>query len=294
MRRNTEQNISGYIMIAPNLISFAVFTVFGVIMSICLSFTDWDLIKGFQNATFVGFKNFTTIFTDSYMQASIKNNLILLLGVPITLFLAILFATVFHRGVYGKAGARALFFLPYVTNIVAVATVWRALYHPSKGPINMVLHTILGIPLESLPGWIGSSKWAIWSIVLINIWSSLGYYVILYTGALQSIPEDLYEAASLDGAGPIAKFFNITLPQVAPTTFMLTILGVIGSLQTYSFMLVFEGPGLSTYTVGLHIYKCAFNQGRGGYACAIAWVLALVIFVFTVFRIQYEKKFSVE
>lgn len=293
MRRNTEQNITGYLMIAPNLISFLVFTVFGVAMSIALSFTNWDLVKGFANAEFVGLKNFITPFTDSYVKASVKNNIILLLGVPITLFLAILFATIFNRGVYGKMGARALFFLPYVTNVVAVATVWRALYHPSKGPINMLLH-MLGIPMEALPGWIGSSKWAIWSIVLINIWSSLGYYVILYTGALQSIPNDLYEAAALDGAGAVAKFIHITIPQVAPTTFMLTILGVIGSLQSWAFMQIFSGPGTSTYTLGLYIYNCAFTQGRGGYACAMAWLLALVIFVFTVFRIQYENKYSAD
>lgn len=293
MKRNTEQNLSGYTMIFPSLLSFAVFTVFGIILSVYLSFTDWSMLRGLENANWVGFKNFTDAVGDMYVRSSIKNNVILLIALPITLLLAMIFATIFNKSIYGKAGARALFFLPYVTNIVAVATVWRALFHPSQGPINMLLHS-LGIPMESLPGWFGSSKWAIWGIVLITIWQTLGYDVVLYTGGLQSIPNELYEAASLDGAGPITQFFKITLPQLAPTTFLLTILGVIGSLQTWTFMQICSGPGTSTYTLGLYIYNSAFKNNRAGFACALAWMLALVIFVFTIIRMRYEKKFSVD
>lgn len=295
MRRNTEQNITGYLFISPSLIGFAVFTVFGVAFSLILSFTDWNMLKGFENAQFVGLKNFKDMIGDTYLMTSLKNNAILLLTVPITLGLAMVLATVLNRGIYGKAGARALYFLPYVTNIVAVSTVWQAMFHPSKGPINMLLMA-LGVSKDGLPGWLGSSDWAIVAVMIILIWQSLGYDILLYSGALQGVSEDLYEAAELDGAGPVVKFLKITLPQIAPTTFMLTVLGIISSLQMWSFMQVITkgGPGISTYTIGLYIYRNAFSTGQAGYACALSWLLTAIIAIFTVIRSQYEKKFSVE
>ena len=295
MRRNTEQNISGYLMVMPNLLGFCVFTVFGVLFSLTLAFTDWDMLKGFENANFVGLKNFVDMVGDTYLINSLKNNAILLLTVPITLGLAMILASVFNRGIYGKSGARALYFLPYVTNIVAVSTVWQALYHPSKGPINMILMA-LGVSKDGLPGWLGSSDWALPAVMIILVWQQLGYDILLYSGALQGVSQDLYEAADLDGAGPIVKFFKITMPQIAPTTFMLTILGIISSLQMWSFMQVITkgGPGTSTYTIGLYIYRSAFVNGRAGYACALSWLLTAIIAVFTVVRSQYEKKYSVE
>ena len=287
--------ISGYLLITPNLIGFVVFTAFGIVFSFCMAFTDWNLLQGYENASFVGLKNFIDMIGDRYLTASLINNALLLLVVPIGLFLAAILAAVMNRAVYGKSGARALYFLPYVTHIVAVATVWRALYHRSQGPVNVLL-MILGISEDQLPGWLSSSDWALLGVAIVLLWKDIGYSILMYSGALQSIPKDYYEAAELDGAGPVAKFFKITLPQLKPTTFMLTILGIISSLQMWSFVQIITsgGPGTATYTLGLYIYRSAFITYRTGYACALAWLLCLIVAVFTIFRWRAEKNYSNE
>ena len=263
-----SENISGYTLIAPNLIGFLVFTLFGIVFSLAMAFTDWNLIRGYENANFVGLDNFTTMFNDIYLRACLVNNAKLLLVVPITLFLAAVLATLMNRAIYGKGGARALYFMPYVTNIVAIATVWQALFHKTKGPIN----------------------------VLLLVWKDIGYDILMYSGALQSIPKELYEAADMDGAGPITKFFKITLPQLKPTTFMLTILGIVSSLQMWSFVQIITGggPGTATYTLGLYIYRSAFITYKTGYACALAWFLCAIVMIFTIIRNKVEQKYENE
>ena len=290
-----SDNLSGYLMIAPNLVGFTVFTLFGIVFSLVMAFTDWNLLRGFENATFVGLKNFKDMIGDRYLSASLINNALLLLVVPVELFLAAVLAAIMNRAVYGKAGARALYFLPYVTNIVAVATVWKALVHKSQGPINVLL-MILGISEEQLPGWLSSSDWALLGVAIVLLWKDIGYSILMYSGAMQNISKDYYEAAELDGAGPITKFFKITLPQLKPTTFMLTILGIISSLQMWSFVQIITngGPGTATYTLGLYIYRSAFITYRTGYACALAWLLCLIVMVFTVIRWRAEKNYSNE
>ena len=143
-----RDNIAGYLFIAPSLIGFCVFTLFGVLFSIGISFTDWSLLHDFRDANFIGIENYTSMFTNKlnwmYLRASLLNNLFLLLVVPITIFLAAIIAAIMNKAIYGKGVARAMYFMPYVTNIVAVATVWRAMYHPSKGPINMLIHRATG------------------------------------------------------------------------------------------------------------------------------------------------------
>ena len=289
------ENLSGYLLIAPNLIGFLVFTLFGVIFSLCMAFTDWNLLKGFETAQFVGLKNFKDMFSDIYLRACLIINAKLLLVVPVELFLAAVLASVINKAVYARASVRALFFLPYVTNIVAVATVWQALFHKTKGPINLLL-MLLGISEAALPGWLSSSTWALPAIMLVLLWKDIGYSILMYSSALQQIPQELYEAADMDGAGPIRKFFSITLPQLRPTTFLLTVLGIISSLQMWSFVQIITkgGPGTSTYTLGLYIYRSGFITYRTGYACALAWLLCAIVMVFTVIRWRTESKFSAE
>lgn len=289
------ENLSGYLLIAPNLFGFLVFTLFGIIFSFVMAFTDWNLLRGYENANFVGLDNFVSMFSDKYLRACLLNNAKLLLIVPLGLFIAAILASLMNNAVYAKAGARALYFLPYVTNIVAVATVWQALFHKSKGPINVLL-MVLGISEAELPGWLSSSDWALVAVAIVLLWKDLGYNILMYSSALQQIPKELYEAASVDGAGPIAKFFNVTLPQLKPTTFMLTILGIVSSLQMWSFVQIITngGPGTSTYTLGLYIYRSGFITYRTGYACALAWLLCAIVMIFTLIRWRVESKFSVD
>ena len=260
-----------------------------------MAFTDWNLLKGYEIAEFVGFKNFKDMIGDIYLKACLVNNAKLLLIVPIGLFLAAILANLLNTAVYGKNGARTLYFLPYVTNIVAIATVWRALFHKSKGPINALL-LVLGLTNEQLPGWLSSSNWALLAVAIVLLWKDIGYNILMYSSALQRIPKELYEAADVDGANAVTKFFRITLPQLRPTTFMLTILGIISSLQMWSFVQIITngGPGTSTYTLGLYIYRSAFITYRTGYACALAWLLCAIVMIFTIIRWKTENKYSVE
>jgi multiple sugar transport system permease protein len=295
LNANAVENLSGYLLIAPNLFGFLLFTLFGIVFSFAMAFTDWNLLRGYENAKFVGLDNFVSMFNDKYLRACLLNNAKLLLIVPVGLFIAAILASLLNNAVYGKAGARALYFLPYVTNIVAVATVWQALFHKTKGPINVLL-MILGITEEQLPGWLSSSDWALVAVGIVLLWKDLGYNILMYSSALQQIPKELYEAASVDGAGAVSKFFNVTLPQLKPTTFMLTILGIVSSLQMWSFVQIITngGPGTSTYTLGLYIYRSGFITYRTGYACALAWLLCAIVMFFTVIRWRVESKYSVE
>ncbi len=295
LSEKTAENLSGYLLIAPNLFGFLVFTLFGIVFSLCMAFTNWNLLKGYEKADFVGLKNFTDMLGDKYLRAALLNNAKLLIIVPVGLFLAAILASLLNKAVYAKAGARALYFLPYVTNIVAIATVWQALFHKSKGPINVLL-MVLGISEEALPGWLSSSDWALLAVAIVLLWKDLGYNILMYSSALQQIPKELYEAAAVDGAGPIRQFFNVTLPQLKPTTFMLTILGIVSSLQMWSFVEIITegGPGTSTYTLGLYIYRSAFKTYRTGYACALAWLLAAIVMIFTVIRSRVESKYENE
>ena len=291
-----QENFWGYVFIMPNLIGFTVFTLFGIVFSLIMAFTNWNLMKGLDKVQFVGLDNFRSMIGDAYLSASLRNNLILLIVVPITLFLAAILAVVMNRNVYWKSGARALYFLPYITNTVAVSTVWQALLHQTKGPINSLIARIFNLPMKQTPGWLSSSKWVLPALIIILIWQALGYDILMYSGALQSINPEFYEAADIDGATGITKFFRITLPLLSPTTFMLTILGIISSLQMWSFVQVImpQQMGTSTMTLALYIYKSAFKDYRTGYAAALSWLLCLIVLAFTLVRWRTQKDYTSE
>jgi multiple sugar transport system permease protein len=227
---------------------------------------------------------------DAYLGASLRNNLLLLLVVPVTLVLAAILASIMNRGIYGRAGARALFFMPYVTNVVAIATVWRALFHATAGPVNMFLKS-LGVPVDALPGWLSDMKWALPAIMIILLWKDLGYYILMYSAGLQNISNDYYEAAEVDGANAVQKFLHITVPLLSPTTFLLTTLGIISSLQMWTLaqIVTFGGPGTATYTLALYIYRSAFITYRTGYASALSWLLCIFTLVITLIQWRGQK-----
>jgi len=217
----------------------------------------------------------------------------LLLVVPISIALAVVFAAILNQSVYGRAPARALYFLPYVTNVVAVATVWRALFHPTKGPINMVIAS-LGVPADSLPGWLSLSRTFILSVMIIVIWQNLGYYILMYSGGLQSIPSDYYEAVEIDGGNALHKFWYITIPLLSPVTFLVAILGVISSLQMWQIVQVLTpsgaGFGKASYTLSYYIYRSAFITHTNGYSAALSWVLCLFTLIITLIQWRGQKK----
>ncbi|MCK9328596.1 MAG: sugar ABC transporter permease [Candidatus Cloacimonetes bacterium] len=288
-RKQLKEDIAGYLFILPNLVGFLVFTMFAVVFSFLMSFTDWSLIKKLSAVKWVGLKNYIDLFSDKWFQASVINNLWFLLVVPVTIFLAMIFAFLMNDKIFFKKGFRTILYLPNITSTVAVSVVWFTLFNPRMGPVNQLL---MALGVDNPPQWLISTVWAKPCIGLLMIWKSVGYYSLLYLAALQGIPKQLYESATMDGASGVKQFFKITIPLLSPTTFMLTILSVMNNFKDWSLIQIMTegGPGTSTYNIGYYIYYVAFRKSRMGYASAISWVLLLILMVFTIIRFYVEKK----
>ncbi len=283
-----KENIAGYLFILPNLAGFFVFTLVAVVFSFYMSFTDWSLIKKFADTNFIGLKNYIRLFQDKWFIASLLNNLWFLLVIPVQMFLALLVAVVLNSRIYFRNFIRTAFYLPNITNIVAISVVWFTLFNPRTGPINNFLRAI---GIENPPGWLMDVSWAKPSLGIIMVWITVGYYALLYLAALQAIPRQLYEASSIDGAGRIRQFFKITIPMVSPTTFMILIISVMNSFKSWSLIQVMTegGPGTSTYTLGYYIYYSAFKRQKIGYSSAVAWVLMAIVMAFSIIKWKQEE-----
>lgn len=287
-----QDAIAGYVFILPNLIGFLVFVLGGLIFSLIISFTDWNLLKDFNTLKFVGFKNYVDLLKDSWFIDSLLNNLWFLCIIPIQVFLAMIVASVLNSRIFARNILRAMYYIPYITSLVAVSVVWMTLLHPRFGPINRFI-MLFGV--ENPPKWLADVFWAKPAVAIIMIWQSLGYHALLYLAALQTIPKDLYEAARIDGANKLQQFFKITIPMISPTTFLIVILSLIASFQSWSMIQILTqgGPGTATHTLGYYIYIVAFKFFRMGYASSIAWVLFVITFIITVIQWRGQKKWVV-
>lgn len=283
----TRDRKVGYTFLLPNMIGFLVFICFPVIASFLMSFTDWN---GFGQIEFAGLSNYTRLWGDETFRISLMNSLIMtIVSVPATLFLAILAAVALNKGVKGVKLFRTAIFMPHITATIAVAVVWQLLYNPSMGPINGLLRS-LGV--EQPPMWLASTTWALPSVIIVSIWHSVGYYMVLYLAGLQGIPKDLYEAAALDGAGKTSQFRNITIPMLSPVIFFTVIIGIINSFKVFDMVYVLTkgGPGRSTHVLVYDIYYTAFQRYEYGYASAMAYVLFAIILVITWIQFKGQKK----
>ncbi|GMQ61950.1 carbohydrate ABC transporter permease [Vallitalea maricola] len=284
IRRN---RLKGYAFLLPNIIGFAIFTFLPVVVSMVLSFTDWD---GFGELNFIGFKNYMNLFSDSTFQISLWNNIYFTaISVPVTMILALLVAVALNKGIKGIKIYRMAFFLPYITAALAVAVVWQLLYHPSMGPINGFLRSI---GIDNPPRWLSSTKWAMTSVIIMYIWKMIGYYMIIFLAGLQGIPKNLYEAANIDGANSWHKFRKVTVPMLSPVIFFAVIIGVINSFKVFTeiYALTEGGPGRSTNVLVYNIYVEAFQKYNLGYASAMAYVLFAIIVLITLIQFRGQKK----
>lgn len=291
VRRETA---AGIFFILPGFLGFFVFILIPVIMSLGISFTEWNFLKGWSAIKFTGLKNYLKLFTDDWFIVSLKNNLLYTaVTVPSLLVLGLITANIINWHCYGGNIIRVMIFIPYIASVVAICTVWQVMLQPSYGPINQFL---MSIGIENPPKWLVSAKWALWAIMLINIWTQLGYYVAVYMSGLKNIPMELYEAGKIDGTSALQQFWYITIPMVSPTTFFLSIMGIIGSFKAFDLISVLTqgGPGNATSVMAYYIYKTAFNEFKMGYACALAWVLFLVIFIVTLVQWKNQSKFTNE
>ncbi len=270
--------------IAPWLVGFVLFTAGPILISLWASFTDWDLLTAPQ---WVGLDNYRNLATDPTFIQSIKVTLAYTaLYVPLDLIGGLLLALLVRPRLKGIGIFRTIFYLPTVFSGVAFVVVWLWMLNPNGGLINLVLGWF---GIEG-PRWLLDPKYALWSLVMMSFWG-WGRSMALYLGGMQSIPGELYEAASMDGAGSIRQFFKITLPLLSPTIFFNLVLSIIATFQSFTsaFVATNGGPLDSTLFLVLYIYRQAFEYFHMGYAAALAWVLFAIILVLTLLLLRSQK-----
>ncbi len=282
-----RQSLLGYAFIGPNMLGVLVFFILPAIYSFYLMFTDYRFMN--PELHFVGFDNIKRMLGDELFYVSLRNTVVFLLSVPVSILLAFLVAAALNKAVYWKKTLRALYFMPYITSGVAVAFVWMLLFQPSDGPINGLLRAV---GISHPPGWLSTTDTSMLAIDIIWVWFMLGYNMIIYLAALQEIPEELLEAAKIDGAKPWQIMGRIVWPLVSPTTFLLLVTGLIMSIKTFGIIQAITqgGPGNSTTVLSLFIYQNAFRYYEMGYASAISWSLFAIILIFTALQWIGQKR----
>ena len=288
-----QEERAAYLFLLPNLIGVLLLVVLPILASFALSFTEWNPALGLNGIEFVGMENFEDMIKDDRVWDSLTNNLIYtILYVPCSIFIGVVLAALLNHYVYAKKLFRLMIFMPYISSIVSVAVVWKVLLYPTGGPVNAILTGVFGI--ANPPEWFISTKWALPSITIMSIWHDMGYYMIILLAGMQNIPADVYEAADLDGASPIRKFFRITIPMLTPTLFYAMILATISSFKVFDQINVITGGGpvRATSVLVYCIYYYAFKVQKMGYASAIALLLFLIIFVLSCLQMKLRDRFS--
>ena len=274
-----------WLFLAPTLIGLAVLSAGPIIAALGISLTKWDLLTA---PKFIGLDNFATLLSDRRFLTALRNTAFYTAtSVPIGLVLGLALALALNQRLRGISWIRTAYFLPVVTSTVAISLVWSWIYSPDSGPLNGVLGA-LGIPAQR---WIADPFWAMPSIVVMSVWQGLGTTVIIFLAGLQGIPEEYYDAAAVDGAGPRARFRFVTLPLLTPSIFFTGILALIDSFQVFDQVYVLARPGKATeatITIVYTIYENGFQNFKMGYAAAGAWVLFIIVAVFAAiyFRLQ--------
>lgn len=282
LRLQTRENIAGWLFISLNFIGYILFKLIPIIIAGVLSVSKWNVAAPLSKMKFVGLDNFAKLFSDSTFWGSLVNTIVYsVVMVPIAICLALFLGVILNKHVFGRGLLRLAFYLPNISSMVAVSVIWMILFIPSYGPINQML-TSIGI--QNPPRWLNSSSTSLLSIIIVGIWQRLGYNIIIILAGLQDVPQNLYEAASIDGANAIDQFRHITIPCLSNTLFFLIIMSFINSFQVFTPVQVMTegGPGTSSSVLVYHIYQTAFMNNNIGYASAMAWVLFLLVFLFTI------------
>jgi multiple sugar transport system permease protein len=293
LRIPAEANTAAWFFLAPALILIGIFFFLPVAASLLLSVTDFDIygIANPANTRFVGIQNYSKLLHTPDFWNALKNTFYFaFVGGPLTIAVSLGAALLLNsKLVRFKGFFRTLYFTPFVTTLVAVAIVWRYLYHTRYGLFNYGLSKIGIAPID----WLGDPHWAMPAIILMAVWKSFGYNMLIFIAGLQAIPEELYDAAEIDGASGWRRFWSITLPMLAPTLVFISVITMIGYFQLFAepYVMTQGGPLRSTTSVVLLMYEEGFRWWRMGYAAAIAFVLFIVILIATLlqFRLQKER-----
>jgi multiple sugar transport system permease protein len=286
-RIRSSQNVEGWLFIAPVVVGVVAFQLFPILVSMYASLTRWS---GLNPPEFIGLENFVRMLTDDPLfTQTLFNTFMFTLGyVPLSIVCAFFLALLCNRSIRGVALFRTAFFAPFVTNVVAVGFIWLYFYDPAQGVLNGLL-SIVGI---QGPEWLSSSRWAMPSVILVSVWQGVGYPLVILLAGLQGIPEELYEAAKIDGARTWRRVRHVTLPLLTPHFFFLTITQFILSFQVFGIIYVMTqgGPGHATSVYIYYLYENAFAYGNLGYASAMAWLLFVLIAVVTIVQWRLQKR----
>lgn len=292
---------SAYLFLSPWIIGLAVFTLGPMILSLLMAFADWDII---QPARYRGLGNFVEAFTaDPSFYPSLKATFkYTILAVPLGIIGSLSLALLLNQKVRGVAVYRAMYYIPSIASVVAASLIWRKIFNPDTGLLNRFLYgaegnSAFGMALSrwaETPGkpvdWLGNENTALYALVIMSLWGVGGGMVIFLAG-LQGIPANYYEAATLDGAGTLGRFRNVTLPLLTPTIFFTLVTGLIGTLQvfTQAYVLTGGGPNDATRFFVFHLYANAFQSVRMGYASALGWILFVIVMIFTYLQFKGSK-----
>jgi multiple sugar transport system permease protein len=289
-----REALIGMLFVAPLVIGFVVFQLIPMIQSVGISFTNWDLIG---QAKWVGFENYIKALTkDRLVWIAFGNTVYLMVGIPIGMALSMGLAIAMNQKIRGISFFRTIYFLPVVSSVVAMSVLWRWIFNPEYGLINALLKTFgLDGPL-----WLGSPEWSKPALIIMGIWGGLGFNMLLYLAALQGVPSELKEAATIDGAGAWQRFRYITFPFLTPTTFFILITSIIGTFQVFAQIHLMTraegptsiggGPQWSTLTTVYYLWLNAFQYYKMGYAAAIGWILGIVMFALTLLQFWVGRR----
>jgi ABC-type sugar transport system permease subunit len=280
----TKRRLWGLAFVVPTFLFFAIFAFYPMVNAFVISFTDYNLVTA---PKFVGLTNYVHMLTDARFKIMIGNTLGFVVGSTIpTILISLALALVLQRKFLGRDLVRTLYFLPVIFSGVVVAIVWRLLYHP-YGLINTLLEPII----QDTPHWITSTALAPWALIILNIWQSVGFYMVIFIAGLQNIPEDFYESAKVDGANLSQSFWYITLPLLKPTSLLVLVISMINFFQTFTYQYVMTkgGPGDATNVISLYIYTNAFQYQYMGYASAMSIVMFLFIMVLTLIQFRVVR-----
>ncbi|MGY2704424.1 MULTISPECIES: carbohydrate ABC transporter permease [unclassified Nocardioides] len=276
---------SAYLFLAPGVILFSIFTLAALVFAIYLTFHRWSIIE--PTKPYVGLQNYEDMIHDERFVQSVLNTAYFTgASIPLTMIIGLVLALLLNQPIRGRAVFRTAYYLPVVTPFVVSALLWKWLYNGQYGLFNYYL--MKGHLIDHPLLWLSDKNLAMPAVVLMSVWSGVGFSMVVYLAGLQAIPEQLYESAMLDGAGTLRRLWYVTIPMLRPTTLFLLVISIIGSLQVFTqiFVMTNGGPVNKTETMVYYMYLWAFKYYDMGYASTLAFALFAMLLVFTVFQIR--------
>jgi ABC-type sugar transport system permease subunit len=274
-------------LIGPNLLLFAVFNYWPLLYNAYLSFVNWDFLR--PTKRWVWFNNYIRVFSDDQFWVIVWNTFIFaFFSVGLTLLIGLGLALLLNQKLRFRDGARAVIFSPVIISGAAIAVVWSYIFDPRYGLIAEIL-ALVGL---NSPDWLVSTTWAMPAVIIVYVWKNVGYAVVIYLAGLQAIPRDLYEAATVDGAGVWDRFWNVTLPGLAPIAFFLSVTSILASFQSFDIIAVLTagGPANATNTLVYYLYELGFVSYNAGRAGVVAMVLFLMMLLLTIIQLRYLEE----